>query len=116
MGYQIDFPHTAGTQTTFHAVLVDLITILQNPAHTVSPFLFTGSKWRISIHYTLNISFYGPEPREIQLHGYGNERHGPNKEHSHRIPNKVRTFCDRWEREILLPWWHNQKKQGEKTA
>ena len=67
-------------------------------------------------YYTLNISFYGPEPREIQLHGYGNERHGPNKEHSHRIPNKVRTFCDRWEREILLPWWHNQKKQGEKTA
>ena len=67
-------------------------------------------------YYTLNISFHGPEPREIQLHGYGNERHGPNKEYSHSIPNKVRAFCDRWEREVLLPWWHSQKKQGEKTA
>lgn len=67
-------------------------------------------------YYTLNISFHGPEPREIQLHSYGNERHGPNKEYSHSIPNKVRAFCDRWEREVLRPWWHNQKKQGEKTA
>ena len=67
-------------------------------------------------YYTLNISFKNHEPREIQLHGYGNERHGPNKEYRHSIPSMVRTFCDQWEREILLPWWHNQKKQGEKTA
>ena len=67
-------------------------------------------------YYTLNISFNNPEPKEIQLHGYGNERHGPNKEYTHRIPDRVRDFCDRWEREILLPWWRNQKTQGEKTA
>ena len=65
-------------------------------------------------YYTLNISLNGPEPKEIQLHGYGNERHGPNKEYSHSIPSKVRAFCDRWEQEILLPWWHNQKNKERK--
>lgn len=62
-------------------------------------------------YYTLNISFTGPEPREVQLHGYGNERHGPYKEHSHSIPKSVREFVDRWEREILLPWWREQQKK-----
>lgn len=65
-------------------------------------------------YYTLNISFAGDRPKEIQLHGYGNERHGVNKEHSHRIPAKVRAFVDRWEKEILIPWFVNQKK--EKSA
>lgn len=65
-------------------------------------------------YYTLNISFAGDRPEEIQLHGYGNERHGVNKEHSHRIPAKVRAFVDRWEREILVPWFIHQKK--EKSA
>ena len=27
-------------------------------------------------YYTLNVDFSGSEPKEIQLHGYGNERHG----------------------------------------
>lgn len=67
-------------------------------------------------YYTLNISFKGLEPKEIQLHGYGNEHHGPNKEYTHRIPSRVRDFCNRWEREILMPWWHSQKKQGERSA
>lgn len=65
-------------------------------------------------YYTLNISFAGDRPEEIQLHGYGNERHGVNKEHPHRIPAKVRAFVDRWEKEILIPWFVNQKK--EKSA
>lgn len=65
-------------------------------------------------YYTLNISMTGDAPREIQLHGYGNERHGKNKEHTHRIPQKVRAFCDRWEKEILMPWYEAQKKTGEK--
>ena len=65
-------------------------------------------------YYTLNISFAGDRPEEIQLHGYGNERHGINKEHSHKIPAKVRAFVDRWEREILVPWFIHQKK--EKSA
>ena len=65
-------------------------------------------------YYTLNISFDEDQPREIQLHGYGNERHGKNKQHSHRIPARVRAFVDRWEREILVPWFIHQKK--EKSA
>lgn len=65
-------------------------------------------------YYTLNISFADDQPREIQLHGYGNERHGKNKQHSHKIPARVRAFVDRWEREILVPWFIHQKK--EKSA
>lgn len=61
-------------------------------------------------YYTLNIRM-GDQPQEVQLHGYGNERHGPNKEYRHRIPAKVRSFCDRWKREILLPWYAAHQKQ-----
>ena len=66
-------------------------------------------------YYTLNISFAGDRPEEVQLHGYGNERHGEHKEHRHRIPEKVRQFVDGWEKNILLPWYiQNMKK--EKSA
>lgn len=64
-------------------------------------------------YYTLNISMTG-KPSEIQLHGYGNERHGPNKEYSHKIPEKVRAFCDRWENEILLPWYYRRQEEQKK--
>ena len=75
-------------------------------------------------YYTLNINLTGRMPKEVQLHGYGNERHGPHKEYSHRIPRKVREFVDRWKREVLTPWWAEQKqaetqqkkKKKEKTA
>lgn len=68
-------------------------------------------------YYTLNISMK-PQPHEVQLHGYGNERHGPKKEHIHKIPKKVRDFCDRWKREVLMPYWKNQQNEErtEKTA
>lgn len=67
-------------------------------------------------YYTLNISMNG-KPKEVQLHGYGNERHGPNKEHEHRIPARVRAFCDRWENEILFPWYaEKQKRQKEELS
>ena len=67
-------------------------------------------------YYTLAINMKD-RPRESQLHGYGNERHGKNKEYTHSIPKKVRAFCDRWENEILLPWYVQQQKQKEtKTA
>ena len=67
-------------------------------------------------YYTLAINMQD-RPRENQLHGYGNERHGRNKEYTHSIPKKVRAFCDRWENEILLPWYAQQQKQKEtKTA
>ncbi len=65
-------------------------------------------------YYTLNISFENAgRPKEVQLHGYGNERHGPHKEHSHKIPKKVRDFVDRWEQEILYPW--NRQKMKKKS-
>lgn len=70
-------------------------------------------------YYTLNVDFSGSEPREIQLHGYGNERHGEHKQYCHSIPKKVRQFVDRWERDVLLPWWREQqksKKKERKTA
>ena len=66
-------------------------------------------------YYTLNIDMTGKMPKEVQLHGYGNERHGVYKEHRHSIPQKVRDFVDRWEREVLMPWWAEQK-QAEATG
>lgn len=62
-------------------------------------------------YYTLNISFAGDRPKEIQLHGYGNEHHGEKKQYRHRIPAKVRAFVDRWEKEILTPWFISQRKE-----
>ena len=66
-------------------------------------------------YYTMDYGFNANEPHRHQLHGYGNERHGKHKEHSHRIPQKVKEFCARWEREILMPWWYSQqsKKNNE---
>lgn len=61
-------------------------------------------------YYTLDINMLGT-PKEQQLHGYGNERHGPNKQYAHKIPRRVREFCDRWEREILLPWYAEQQRK-----
>lgn len=56
-------------------------------------------------YYTLDIRFTQGAPYEVQLHGYGNERHGPNKKYSHSIPKKVRAFVDRWKTEVLRPWF-----------
>lgn len=66
-------------------------------------------------YYTLNISFDADRPEEVQLHGYGNERHGEHKEHKHRIPAKVRRFVDGWEKNILMPWYVKNMKK-EKSA
>lgn len=64
-------------------------------------------------YYTLAMNLKGI-PKRSQLHGYGNERHGPNKEYKHSIPKKVLDFCDRWEKEILMPWfWRQQKQKSE---
>ena len=30
------------------------------------------------------------------------------------IPKKVREFCDRWEREILTPWFAEKKAKRKK--
>lgn len=71
--------------------------------------------------YTLDIRMDTLAPYEVQLHGYGNERHGPHKEHSHKIPRKVRSFCDRWKKEVLQPYAEQLREQAknekkEKTA
>ena len=68
-------------------------------------------------YYTLDINMTDI-PHRNQLHGYGNERHGVNKEHRHKIPKKVLDFCDRWEREVLQPWYRdqqNKQKEGKTT-
>lgn len=62
-------------------------------------------------YYTLNIDLTAAMPKEIQLHGYGNERHGPRKQYTHSIPKKVRDFCDRWEREVLTPWFMEEQRK-----
>ncbi len=64
-------------------------------------------------YYTLNISM-GINPYEIQLHGYGNERHGDRKQYVHKIPLKVRQFCDRWEKEVLRPYCLERYKDDNK--
>ena len=66
-------------------------------------------------YYTLDINMTG-RPIRQQLHGYGNERHGVHKEYEHTIPRKVRDFCDRWEQEVLMPWYLQQQKERSKTA
>lgn len=62
-------------------------------------------------YYTLNIDLTTPLPKEIQLHGYGNERHGERKQYEHGIPQKVRDFCDKWEREVLTPWFMEEQRK-----
>ena len=66
-------------------------------------------------YYTLQINMTKAIPQEIQLHGYGNERHGERKQYPHRIPQKVRDFCDRWEREVLTPWFADEKARAAQT-
>lgn len=61
-------------------------------------------------YYTLDINLT-ERPHRNQLHGYGNERHGVHKEHRHKIPKKVLDFCDRWEREVLMPWYREQQNK-----
>lgn len=66
-------------------------------------------------YYTLAINMT-QGGKESQLHGYGNERHGPNKEYSHTIPDKVRKFCDRWESDILQPWYRAQEQKSMEVS
>ena len=63
----------------------------------------------------LQINMTKAIPVEVQLHGYGNEHHGDRKQYRHKIPKKVRDFCDRWEREVLTPWFADQKARATQT-
>lgn len=66
-------------------------------------------------YYTLDINMTD-RPWRQQLHGYGNERHGPNKQYRHSIPKKVLDFCDRWEKEILMPWYYAQQEKAKQQG
>lgn len=61
-------------------------------------------------YYTLSMDLRGV-PRQNQLHGYGNERHGPNKEYKHTIPAKVLEFVQTWKQQVLLPWYEQQRNE-----
>ena len=67
--------------------------------------------------FTLNEDLTGETARRIQLHGYGNEyAHG----HRLNIPERVKDFVEKWERDILKPWFEAQsgriKKTGKESA
>jgi hypothetical protein len=59
-------------------------------------------------YYTLNEDLTAPAPKRLQLHGYRNDA-------VCKIPKKVLDFCDRWEREVLAPWWAERQRK-EVTA
>lgn len=65
-------------------------------------------------YYTLNVDITGNKPYIIQLHGYGNERHGEHKQYSHSIPKEVTEFVDRWKNEVYAPWLENYNRQKAK--
>lgn len=62
--------------------------------------------------YTLDIRMDTDVPREVQLHGYRNEWCDRGRLH---IPRRVRDFCERWEREVLLPWAAAQRDKQTNT-
>lgn len=63
--------------------------------------------------FTLNIDTTGPQWREIQLHGYGNEHAHGKRLH---IPKDVRDFVDRWEKDVLSPVFRKVKISGAWAA
>lgn len=62
-------------------------------------------------YYTLDINMTGSVPCEVQLHGYRNELYPSKHFRQSRIPQKVRDFCDRWEKEILIPTVAKMRKE-----
>lgn len=62
-------------------------------------------------YYTLDINMTGSVPCEVQLHGYRNELYPSKHFRRSAIPQKVRDFCDRWEKEILIPTVAKMRKE-----
>lgn len=62
-------------------------------------------------YYTLDINMTGSVPCEVQLHGYRNELYPSKHFRRSAIPQKVRDFCDRWEKEILIPTVVKMRKE-----
>lgn len=67
-------------------------------------------------YYTMDYNFTVSDLRRHQLHGYGNERHGKNKEYEHKIPKKVLLFAKRWEKEVLKPWWRKEQQKKKRQT
>lgn len=65
-------------------------------------------------YYTLDINMTGSVPCEVQLHGYRNELYPSKHFRQSRIPQRVRDFCDRWEKEILIPTVVKMRKEQSK--
>lgn len=93
--------HCVGTYHKKHCAKTDVIFFVRRARKPNTPY-FT-----LDINMTLKI------PKEVQLHGYKNEwcKQGGRR----KIPAKVRAFCDRWENEVLLPWFaaHRDAAQTE---
>ena len=92
--------HCVGDYCKKHAARTDVIFFVR---HARRP----ERSW-----YTLDINMTGRIPKEVQLHGYRNEWYG--KAGHGKIPQKVRDFCDRWEREVLAPWYAQRQGTARK--
>lgn len=93
--------HCVGDYCKKHAARTDVIFFVR---HARRP----ERSW-----YTLDINMTGRIPKEVQLHGYRNEWYG--KAGHGKIPQKVRDFCDRWEREVLAPWYAQRQETARKN-
>lgn len=84
---------------------------------TSTIFFVRRHRRRERCYYTLAMNMSGI-PKRSQLHGYGNEHHGDNKQYSHSIPKKVLDFCQRWEENVVMPWYKEQigREQGKEAA
>ena len=103
----------------------DLIDEGHTLRHCVGTYAGSHAKGKIIVfirHYrrperswfTLNEDLTGDRPRRIQLHGYGNEYANGKRL---TIPKKVLDFCDRWERDVLLPLFRDvQRQEAEAKA
>lgn len=67
-------------------------------------------------YYTLDINMTDSVSREVQLHGYRNELYPSKHFRQSRIPQRVRDFCDRWEKDVLIPTVAKMRKEQSKPV
>ena len=111
------------TDGEYRAILPRCLADLTNEGHTLHHCVGSYSKLHAEgkivvfirryrrperSYFTLNEDLTGSRPSRIQLHGYGNEYVRGKRL---TIPKGVLDFCDRWEREVLLPTFQEVKRQ-----